>query len=171
MGRKRSRPTALPTTRSSMVERCTAAGIVPRAVIANDRGAVGVVVDVRDDGTFTIAYRRGQWGEGRIGDAIEILAAPDEWHAGRLVILQDWQRRPPDWPAGRDDVSDAFARVVWESIMELAARYGLTLGEEIVVDLHVSRPRVRVPRVLMLTAAEMREHVSEPFDPEGPSED
>lgn len=168
MGRKRSKPTT--TTRPSMVERCTVAGIVPRAVIANERGAVGVVVDVRDDGTFSIAYRRGQWGEGRIGDALEILAAPDEWHAGRLVILQEWRARPPDWPTMHDDLSTAFHRVVWESIAELAARYGLMLGEEIVVDLHVSRPRVRVPRVLMLTAAEMREHFSEGFDPEEPGE-
>lgn len=73
-------------------------GIVPRAMIANERGAVGVVVGVRDDGSFTVVLRRGQWGEGRIGGAIEILAAPDEWHAGRLVILQEWRARPPDWP-------------------------------------------------------------------------
>jgi hypothetical protein len=171
MTRRRSKPTASPPSRPSMVERCASLGIVPRAVIANERGGVGIVVDVRDDGSFSIAYRRGQWGEGKVGEEIEILAAPDEWHAGRFVILQEWRARPPDWPTLHDDVSVAFGRVALESIVELAARYGLTLGEEIVVDLHVRRPRVRVPRVLMLTTAEMIEHFSAPFDPEGPGED
>ena len=168
MVRKRKQPRTIPCP--SMVERCAAAGVVPRAVIVNERDGVGIVVEVRDDGTFTIAGRRGQWGEGRIGDAVEILAEPEEWHAARLVILQEWQRRPPEFPAGDDDVPVAFARVAWDSIVKLADRYGLTFGEEIVVDLDVRRPRVQVPQVLELTAAEMLESFSKPFDPAEPSE-
>ena len=66
--------------------------------------------------------KHGQWGEGRIGDAIELLAATDTWHAGRLVILQEWRACPQDWPTVHDDVSAALARVAWESIVELATR-------------------------------------------------
>lgn len=149
MGRDRKR-----AREPSMRQRCTAAGIVPRAVIANEAGAVGVVLEVNDDGTFAVAFTRGRLRTCSLGERLEILAGPREWHAGRVVVLEEWHERPADWPGGSDAASDAFELEAWAKLGELATARGFTIGEDLEVRLVVRRPRVRVPSVLELTREE-----------------
>jgi hypothetical protein len=131
--------------------------IVPRAVVADERGAVGVVLAVGEDGTFPVAFTRGRLRTCTRGEPLEILAGPGEWHAGRVVVLEQWHERPADWPDGHDEASRAFEREAMTALRELARARGFTIGEDLRVDLVVRRPRVRVPAILQLTREDARE--------------
>lgn len=165
MSRKRTRPTESPR------QRCQLAGIVPRAVVMGEYGAIGIVLEVSDDGGFAVAFTRGRLRTCTLADRLEVLAGPREGHPARLVVLEQWLRRPPDWPDGRDEASNAFAREAWGMLTELAERRGFVLGEDLHMSFTATRPHVRVPAILELTHDEAFEHLTRPFEPRQPDPD
>lgn len=163
---KRGRKSAQPNER----QRCALAGIVPRAVVADDRGAVGVVLEVSDDGEIAVAFTRGRLRTCTLADRLEVLAGPREGHAGRLVVLEQWLQRPDDWPLGHDEASKAFELEAWAMIVDLAERRGFVLGEDLEVSFTARRPWVRVPKILKLSHAEAWAHLTQPLQVRGEGE-
>lgn len=143
-------------------QRCAEAGLVPRAVVMNDTGAVGVVLEVSDNGEIEVAFTRGRQRTCTLADMLEVLAGPREWHAGRAVVLEQWQERNADWTHAHDEQTRQLMMAAWCMMGELAERMGFVLGQDLVVHFMATRPRVRVPSILRLTGGEAWQAPDEP---------
>lgn len=135
--------------------------IEPRMVVALETGTAGIVTEVRTDGIVVVAVRGGCAVERGPGRRLEILAGPRDPHPQRRCILDDWLRRPADWPQSWDDTTGAMTRAMWATARAFMAEHGLTLGRDVHVDIRVSRPPVCVPQALKLS----RDELLVPFEP------
>ncbi len=152
------------TPEHEIVDPTTDATEIPiRAVVMLDSAEEGIVTGVRDDGTLVIATRKGRWVERSPSQTLELVAGPDEPHPARLPIIDDWLERSADWSSTSDETTDALTRALWKTAQHFFREHGLSLNDDILVELSVLRPRVRVPDALRLR----RHDMLEPFRPIG----